>query len=116
MQQEEKRLYSLLKKELASAMKNSYPGINPDISDWKGQEITDFQEDLLSRINGRVSEKWFYTHMKSSNASLPRIDVLNMLSRYSGYKNWDDFRHSNSESFKLNETIKKTNSVFLLSP
>lgn len=97
-------------------MKNSYPGINPDISQWKGQEITDFQEDLLSKINGRVSEKWFYTHMKSSNNSLPRIDVLNMLSRYSGYKNWDDFRHHNSEGFQLNETIKKTNSVFIIIP
>ena len=116
MEQEDKRLYSLLRKEIASAMKKSFPGIDPDVSEWKGQEITDFQEDLLIKVSGRISEKWFYTHMKSSNESLPRIDVLNMLSQYSGYKNWDDFRYRNSERIQLSETIKKTNRIFLIIP
>jgi hypothetical protein len=116
LEQEDKRLYSLLRKEIASAMKKSFPGINPDVSEWKGQEITDFQEDLLIKVSGRISEKWFYTHMKSSNESLPRIDVLNMLSQYSGYKNWDDFRYKNSESIQFSETIKKTNKIFIIIP
>jgi hypothetical protein len=116
LEQEDKRLYSLLRKEIASAMKKSFPGINPDVSEWKGQEITDFQEDLLIRVNGRISEKWFYTHMKSSNESLPRIDVLNMLSQYAGYKNWDDFRYKNTESIHLSETIRKTNKIFITIP
>jgi hypothetical protein len=72
-------------------MKESYPAINPSIADWKGQEITDFQEDLRIRANANISEKWFYTHMKSSHHSVPRIDMLNLLSRYAGYSNWDDF-------------------------
>lgn len=93
MHQEEKIVFSLLKKEIAAAMMQSYPGIDPEISNWKGQEITDFQEDLLIRVNGQLSEKWFYTHMKSTGESLPRIDVLNMLSQYAGYINWQDFRH-----------------------
>ena len=77
-------------------MKLSYPGVNPSISEWKGQEITDFQEELSSKANGQISEKWFYTHMKSGSETLPRIDVLNLLSRYAGYANWDDFlfRHA----------------------
>ena len=74
-------------------MMQSYPGIEPDISDWKGQTITDFQEDLRLRVNGQLSEKWFYTHMKGEGESLPRIDVLNMLSQYAGYINWHDSRH-----------------------
>ena len=74
-------------------MMRSYPGIDPEISNWKGQEITDFQEELLKRVNGQLSEKWFYTHMKSTGESLPKIDVLNMLSQYAGYINWQDFRH-----------------------
>ena len=93
MHQEEKIFFSLLKKEIAAAMMQSYPGIEPDISDWKGQTITDFQEDLRLRVNGQLSEKWFYTHMKGEGESLPRIDVLNMLSQYAGYINWHDFRH-----------------------
>ena len=71
----------------------SYPGIDPEISNWKGQEITDFQEELIKRVNGQLSEKWFYTHMKGESESLPRIDVLNMLSQYAGYNNWQDFRY-----------------------
>ena len=65
-------------------MQQSYPGINSAISEWKGQDITDFQEELLSKVNAHISEKWFYTHMKSTNKTLPRIDVLNLLSKYAG--------------------------------
>ena len=79
-------------------MKESYPGINPSIAEWKGQEITDFQEELRTRVNANISEKWFYTHMKSAGQSVPRIDMLNLLSRYAGYLNWDDFVFRNSET------------------
>jgi len=78
-------------------MQQSYPGINPSISEWKGQEITDFQEELLKGVNAHISEKWFYTHMKSVKKSLPRIDVLNLLSKYAGYTNWDDFVFKNQD-------------------
>jgi hypothetical protein len=91
--QEDKIIFSLLKKEIATAMMRSYPGIDPEISNWKGQNITDFQEELRTKVNGQLSEKWFYMHMKMGNSSLPRIDVLNMLSQYAGYVNWQDFRH-----------------------
>ena len=78
-------------------MQQSYPGINSAISEWKGQDITDFQEELLSKVNAHISEKWFYTHMKSTNKTLPRIDVLNLLSKYAGYANWSDFIYKNPE-------------------
>jgi uncharacterized protein involved in tolerance to divalent cations len=116
LHQEDKILFTILKKEIVAAMKQSYPGMNPEISDWKGQEITDFQEDLLIKVNGRLSEKWFYSHMKTSNQSLPRIDVLNMLSKYAGYSNWNDFRFKNSEQIPLADKLKKTNSVFYKIP
>ena len=79
-------------------MKESYPGINPSIEEWKGQEITDFQEDLRMRVNATISEKWFYTHVKSAHPRIPRIDMLNILSKYSGYANWDDFVYRNGTS------------------
>ena len=111
MQQNDQILFQILKKEIAAAMKISYPGMNPEISEWKGQEIIDFQEELLRKVNSRLSEKWFYTHIKSENQSLPRIDVLNMLSQYAGYLNWADFRHRNSDSVPFADTLKKPDSV-----
>jgi hypothetical protein len=116
LQQEYIILFKLLKKEIAAAMKLTYPGMNPEVSEWKGQEITDFQEDLLKKVNGRLSEKWFYTHMKASGISLPRIDVLNMLSKYAGYSNWDDFRFKKSAQVPIPEKLKKANNIFIKIP
>jgi len=79
-------------------MNQTYPGIDPDISQWKGQDIVNFQEDLLRKVNGRLSEKWFYTHMKSPAPALPRIDTLDMLSRYAGYESWQEFKYKNNRN------------------
>ena len=74
-------------------MKKAYPGIPDRIEDWKGQEIIDFQEELRTHVKEQISEKWFYLHMKSDEGKLPRIDILNFLSRYAGYSDWNDFRY-----------------------
>lgn len=97
MSRNDKAYFEALKTKIVAMMQQSYPGINPSISEWKGQEITDFQEDLRIRAKANLSEKWFYTHMKSSNLSIPRIDMQNLLSRYAGYANWDDFVFKNRE-------------------
>jgi hypothetical protein len=89
---------NLLKTRIVETMKQSYPGISDNISDWKGQDIINFQEDLLEKINEYISEKWFYTHMKSENKNLPRIDMLNFLSRYADYIDWRDFKYQNREN------------------
>jgi hypothetical protein len=91
LQGKEHNYFELLKKKIVAAMQESYPGINPSIAEWKGQEIIDFQEELRIRVNANISEKWFYTHMKATGNKLPRIDMLNLLSKYAGYLNWDDF-------------------------
>jgi len=76
----------------------------------------DFQEDLLIKVNAHISEKWFYTHIKAKNQALPRIDVLNLLSKYAGYANWDDFIFKN----RLQETPAKppvkANRYFIIVP
>ena len=97
-------------------MQQSYPGINPSISDWKGQEITDFQEELLIKVNAHISEKWFYNHIKSESKSLPRIDVLNLLSKYVGYTNWDDFVFKNSDQVVQGKSVAKPNRYFIILP
>ncbi|TSA26542.1 MAG: hypothetical protein D4R67_07660 [Bacteroidetes bacterium] len=114
--QQEKAIFRLLKKEVATAMQHSYPAISPDISEWKGKEIVDFQEEMASRVSGQISEKWFYTHMKTDSGSLPRIDVLNLLSRFCGYTGWDDFCHRNSSLSRSDTPLRKANRVFLVIP
>jgi len=64
--------------------------------EWKGETITAFQEDLLSKTQGRISEKSFYTYFKNEPKKLPRIDMLNLLSSYAGYENWNEFTNAHS--------------------
>jgi len=94
----------------------TYPAVNPDISAWKGQEITDFQEDLLVKVKAQLSEKWFYTHLKTANHSLPRIDVLNLLCRYTGYASWDEFCFRNAGTVPESLAVSKGNRLFFLVP
>lgn len=90
-------------------MKQSYPGIGNNISDWKGQDIMNFQEDLLEKVNEHISEKWFYTHMKADSKKLPRIDMLNFLCRYVGYIDWNDFIYKNKDKLDIN--VKENNAA-----
>ncbi len=116
MQQQERDLFRLLKKQIVATIQRSNPSVNSDLTEWKGQEITDFQEELASNVNGHISEKWFYTHMKSESGSLPRIDVLNLLSQYTGYTGWDDFRYQNRSQASSLSPLRKTNRVFIVVP
>jgi hypothetical protein len=106
----------LLKKKIVAVMQQSYPGISGSISEWKGQDIINFQEELHAKVNAYVSEKWFYNHFKNEGYSLPRVDMLNLLSRYSGYLNWDDFRYRNGISGKVEPKISSGNFYFILLP
>ena len=90
------RNFRLLKGKIVETIKKAYPGIPDRIENWKGQEIINFQEELRLHVNEHISEKWFYLHMKSDGSKLPRIDILNFLSRYVGYSDWNDFRYQHA--------------------
>jgi len=114
MQENEHIYFALLKKEIAARLQQTIPGISLSIESWKGQDIVHFQEDLANKVNGRISEKWFYTHVKLNNNNLPRIDILNLLSKYSGYIDWADFKLKNNnqiENIAVEEPKKRK--VFL---
>jgi hypothetical protein len=113
---EDKIQFELLKNKIVGIMQQTYPGINPSIAQWRGQEITDFQEELLAKVNAHISEKWFYTHMKADGSSLPRIDVLNLLSKYAGYANWDEFRFRNQGKTGKTLPPKQGNRYFVWVP
>jgi len=92
--------FNTLKKEIAETFRKTYPSCTIAIEEWKGQDITNFQEELILKVKGRISEKWFYTHIKSEGEKLPRIDMLNMLSQYAGYKDWRDFTSKQTDFTK----------------
>ena len=98
-----------LKEDIAQTARKACPGNPEDIQTWKGEQIHCFQEDLIRQVNGRISEKWFYTHIKANQETLPRIDMLNLLSRYVGYEGWDDYQHHHSAG--VSETASPSGST-----
>lgn len=109
MNKQDFHFFNILKKKVAETFLKSNNAPN-SIEDWKGNSIVLFQEDLFAKVKGRVSEKWFYTYFKNNSDKLPRIDMLNLLSEYVGFKDWNTFKseHKNSvESFS-----KKKKSIF----
>lgn len=107
MNVEDKYYFGQLKNAISSTFlqQNSAPAA---IEDWKGEDIIAFQEDLLSRVKAKVSEKWFYTYIKNDTDKLPRIDMLTMLSKYAGYENWNHFKASH----KIDVTASHKKPVF----
>ncbi|MCB9201744.1 MAG: hypothetical protein H6604_01665 [Flavobacteriales bacterium] len=91
MNKKEKTQFQILKKKVSERFLQDFPEANSDISTWKGLYIVYFQEHLLKNVKGNVSEKWFYTYFKQEPEKLPRIDMLNLLSEYVGYKSWKHF-------------------------
>lgn len=73
-----------------------------DVKKWSGEDIVSFQEDLFSKTNTRVSEKWFYNYFKNNPEKLPRIDMLNILSRYIGFENWENYKKKYSKKSSKN--------------
>jgi len=85
-------LFIKLKRLVEASFLQSYPDCKEEIEDWKGQMIQCFQKDLGEKQAGYISEKWFYTHIKNrENTKLPRIDMLNLLANYAGFKNWETY-------------------------
>jgi hypothetical protein len=89
-------------------------GIRKAITDWSLNDIRDFQADLESECKSTVSEKWIYTHFKNEGKKLPRIDVLNLLSNYCGYKNWDDFTFQFTEQPRALTPKKNSNWLMIV--
>lgn len=101
MNNKEHFLFETLKSEVAKVFLQDFPMLNSDYKKWKGMDITYFQESLRKKTKANVSEKWFYTYFKQDFEKLPRIDMLNLLSKYCGYDSWNDFVFKNeSRLFK----------------
>jgi hypothetical protein len=99
--------FKLLKQKVAETFRITESGVPDSIENWKGNDIVLFQEDLEVKVKGRISEKWFYTHLKSDSSKLPRIDMLDMLSKYAGYSGWNNFKVSSSEKVPKSQLSKR---------
>jgi hypothetical protein len=108
----EDKYFECLKKDISDKLRSSHPGVDPDVSRWKGEDIIRFQEDLIRVVNGRISEKWFYMHIKNANGQLPRIDILNLLSRYAGFNNWSSYKGSKKDIIVKKPKVLK--SIFIV--
>lgn len=85
--------FEQLKNEVQTQYLENHTPSFDDISKWKGIDIIYFQEDLRKSAKGTISEKSFYTYFKNSPVTkIPRIDMLNILSIYAGYKSWYEFK------------------------
>ena len=108
MNREELEQFERLLAEVESRYRVKYPSSNRSITDWTGNDILGFQEDLREEVQGQISEKWFYTHVKTGRREkLPRIDVLNMLSRYASYRDWQEFTLKNPATVPDNIKAEK---------
>jgi hypothetical protein len=95
MNSAELQSFFLLKQKIEATYKERHTNCTSPIEDWKGAEIKSFQADLQEKLGGYLSEKWFYTHIKTKdNKKLPRVDMLNMLSAYIGFEDWAHFQDS----------------------
>ncbi|CAL2082436.1 conserved hypothetical protein [Tenacibaculum sp. 190524A05c] len=105
--------FELLKKEIVSTFLKTHSAPKT-IEEWKGESIILFQEDLFDKVKGKVSEKWFYTYCKKSTDKLPRIDILNLLSRYVGYENWNDFVNQHQKPISKKNNYAKLGALILV--
>lgn len=103
----DKELFELLKNEITDRFFESNSASSKDISDWKGQDIVNFQEDLFDKVKSTISEKWFYTYFKSEFEKLPRIDMLNILAEYANYSNWHEFTDKHESSLAQEVVVEE---------
>ena len=79
MRHPERVYFDALKRLIVIRFRERKPECPNKLSDWTGKTIADFQEDLQERVNGRISERWFYDHLKSDQEDrMPRVDILNL--------------------------------------
>lgn len=101
--------FSELKNHLLRIFCEANPHFNGGLKDFGVREIARFQEMLQEKTGGRVSEKWFYTHLKKDHDRLPRIDVLDLLSEFVGYENWAGFKTTLGHQATAKEKNQKLN-------
>src|SRR5690554_3401420 len=100
---DELKNFQELKKRILEAYQKFYPQFQSDWKNFSSKDIRQLIDLIETELRERVSEKWIYTHLKpEANDKLPRKDMLDIFSKFSGFADWDDFRFQNrSDSEEL---------------
>ncbi len=74
------------------------------------------EELLEEKVNSRISEKWFYTHLKpTENEKLPRMDMLDLLSQFLDFSDWENFKNEHQIQVEKEKDLEVRNSRNLTS-
>ena len=94
--------FYLLKQKILAKYVDAYPYYTGSIHRFGNKEIAQLIDLIEKDSNERVSEKWIYTHLKPiENIKLPRKDMLNILSIWTGYADWDEFVFMNKKQLAI---------------
>lgn len=94
----ELELFQFLKQEVLLTYQKQYPYFQGNWKSFSSQDIQNLIESISEKTKQSISEKWIYTHLKPElNSKLPRKDMLDILSQFSGFSGWDEFVFKNRE-------------------
>lgn len=111
-------IFYILKVKVLETYKLSFPYFKGSIQDFGNKEIAQLIDLIETKNNNRVSEKWVYTHLKPIvNEKIPRKDMLDILSKFSGFESWDEFLHKHSNDINkeidIDEKPKKFKRILM---
>ena len=108
MRKEELLYFKLLKTDIQKKYKEEYPECEIQITSWRQQEIKRLRELLVKQVGGQISEKWFYTHIRTkNNEKLPRVDTLDLLCRFINFESWENYLKLKKEGIDITNSGKK---------
>lgn len=114
----ELELFQRLKQEVLLTYQKQYSYFRGNWKSFSSQDIQNLIESVSNKTKQSISEKWIYTHLKPEiNSKLPRKDMLDILSQYSGFSGWDEFVFINREEAldkKAASSDKKNAKLFFL--
>ncbi len=91
-------IFRLLKTDVLNAYKQHYVYFEGNWKSFSSQDILNLIDLIEQTSKQRISEKWIYTHLKpDENLKLPRKDMLDILSQFAGFSNWDEYIFKHKE-------------------
>jgi len=109
--------FEQLKQNVLLKYQEHYPYFQGNWKNFSSQDIQNLIVLIEEKTKQNVSEKWIYTHLKpKTNSKLPRKDMLDILSQFSGFSGWDEFQFKNREMVsedKVNLPEKNNNLLFI---
>lgn len=113
----ELEIFEQLKQKVLLKYQEHYPYFGGNWKNFSSQDIQNLIVLIEENTKQNVSEKWIYTHLKpETNSKLPRKDMLDILSIFSGFSGWNEFIFKNKEVVSEEKLIlpkKKNKATFI---